>query len=136
VWVGSRGSRQRGDLVAALIDRGYSARGLGDAAAARDWVRRAMRVALDTGAFLPLLTTLPAAALLLLDEGTVERAAQVHAAAQRYPFIRASRWFADALGPEWAAAGLHAGEPGVEGTAGLRALVAELLADLISGAAP
>jgi len=40
---------------------------------------------------------LPAAALLLAEEGAVERAAEVYACASRYGFVANSRWFHDVV---------------------------------------
>jgi hypothetical protein len=41
---------------------------------------------------------LPVAALLLADQGAVERAVEVYACASRYGFVAKSRWFEDVAG--------------------------------------
>ena len=52
----------------------------------------------------PLLWALPAMALLLADEGENEHAVELYALASRYPLVAKSRWFADVMGKEIAAA--------------------------------
>ena len=52
----------------------------------------------------PLLWVLPAMALLLVDEGENEHAVELYALASRYPLVAKSRWFADVMGKEIAAA--------------------------------
>ena len=54
---------------------------------------------------LPLLWALPATALLLASEGENERAVELYALASRYPLVAKSRWFADVVGNQIAAAG-------------------------------
>jgi predicted ATPase len=51
-----------------------------------------------------LMVTLAGIALLLADEGEVERAVELYALASRYPFVANSRWFEDVVGREIAAA--------------------------------
>jgi hypothetical protein len=41
---------------------------------------------------------LPVAALLLADQGALERAVEVYACASRYGFVANSRWFEDLVG--------------------------------------
>jgi hypothetical protein len=54
--------------------------------------------------FLELMTVLAGIALLLADEGRVERAVELYALASRYPFVANSRWFKDVAG-QYIAAG-------------------------------
>jgi hypothetical protein len=43
---------------------------------------------------------LPIAALLLADQGALERAVEVYACASRYGFVANSRWFEDVVGQQ------------------------------------
>jgi hypothetical protein len=60
-----------------------------------------------TGAILPVLHTLPAAALLLADRGEAERAVELYALASRHPVVANSRWFEDVAGRHIVAAAAH-----------------------------
>ena len=77
---------------------GLAARGL----ERRDEAWRHLATALErTGKgprFLELMTVLAGIALLLADEGQVERAMELYALASRYPFVANSRWFEDVVG--------------------------------------
>ena len=85
---------------------------------------------------LPLLWALPATALLLASEGEKERAVELYALASRYPLVAQSRWFADVVGKQIAAAAetLPAGRVAILQARGrtrdLEAAVTELLAEL------
>ena len=50
------------------------------------------------------MVTLAGIALLLADEGQVERAVELYALASRYPFVANSRWFEDVAGSQITAA--------------------------------
>ena len=50
------------------------------------------------------LQSLPAMALLLLDQGSRDRAIELYALASRDPYVANSRWFEDVAGREIAAA--------------------------------
>ena len=94
---------QRADQGWSLAALGYAARGLGDLHLARQYFSQALRTFTETEGFLPLLYALPGAALLLADEGQVERAVEVYASASRYPLVANSRWFEDVAGQHIAA---------------------------------
>ena len=47
---------------------------------------------------MPVMYGLPVAALLLADQGAVDRAVEVYACASRYDFVSKSRWFEDVVG--------------------------------------
>jgi hypothetical protein len=49
---------------------------------------------------MPVMYGLPIAALLLADQGEVERAVEVYACASRYPFVANSRWFEEMAGEQ------------------------------------
>ncbi|MBN1247839.1 MAG: tetratricopeptide repeat protein [Anaerolineae bacterium] len=82
----------------------YAARGEGQADAMRRTLREALLVAGETGADLLMLSALPAAALLLADQGESERAVALYALASRCEWIAASSWFDDVVGRSVAAA--------------------------------
>ena len=82
----------------ALASLAYAARGCGDG----DQARRALYECLEPGdgkgSIWPVLYALPAAALLLLDQGETERAVELYALASRYAVVAHSRWFEDVAG--------------------------------------
>lgn len=57
-----------------------------------------VRMILETGPLSPMRFELPAMALLLVDDGEVERAVELYAAAQQSNYIANSRWFKDVVG--------------------------------------
>jgi hypothetical protein len=64
----------------------------------------ALRTGIDLHIFFPAVFGLPLAALLLADEGRVERAVEVYAAASSQPWVDRSVWFQDVAGGHIAAA--------------------------------
>jgi tetratricopeptide (TPR) repeat protein len=76
----------------------YAERGLGHTLQARQYLTEALRIATEVGAAYPLWETLPAAALLLADQGELERAVELYALASCYPLVANSRWFEDVAG--------------------------------------
>ena len=78
-----RGGRTGPAVVLPLLARAECSLGRRDRA--REHLREALRTAVEMGNFLPLEPGLPAVALLLADEGKVERAVEVYALASRYP---------------------------------------------------
>jgi predicted ATPase len=88
----------RENLGWALAVLGYAARGLGQASRARAHLCEALGITADIGAFMPFLYGLPAAALLLADQGQAEWAVELYAMASRYGFVANSRWFEDVAG--------------------------------------
>jgi DNA-binding SARP family transcriptional activator/predicted ATPase len=104
-----RETDKRDELAWALACAGYAARGLGQPAQARRHLCEALRIGAETGAFLPLITALPATALLLADAGGTARgepecAVELYALASRYQYVAHSRWFEAVAGREIAAA--------------------------------
>jgi hypothetical protein len=93
-------------LIAGWIDAllVYIAREQGQPEKARQYLCRALRTSAKVGGFFPAIYALPAAALLLGDEGQVEEAIELYALASHYPFVANSRWFADVAGREIALA--------------------------------
>lgn len=82
----------------ALATQAYAWRGLGH----RPWVPpellAELQVAVERGAFIPLLWALPVLTLLLADAGQSRRAAELDAEAARYPALTRSAWLAHLLG--------------------------------------
>ncbi len=92
------------DQSLALTCLAIAARGQGDTPGACQYLRLALAIAQESEAVPPLLWALPAMALLLADEGENERAVETYALASRYPLVAKSRWFADVMGNQIAAA--------------------------------
>jgi predicted ATPase/DNA-binding SARP family transcriptional activator len=90
--------RQQENRGWALGPFGLAARGAGDTTLARESVRGALQAGVDLGVFMPVMYGLPAAALLLADQGAAERAVEVYACASRYGFVAHSCWFEDVVG--------------------------------------
>jgi tetratricopeptide (TPR) repeat protein len=63
-----------------------------------------LRACLQTQFPLPRLFALPAIALILLDSGELERAAELYAVASCHPFVAHSHWFDEVVGQPLAAA--------------------------------
>jgi tetratricopeptide (TPR) repeat protein len=120
----------------AQVSLSLAAHGLGDTPGARQHLRHALELAQETGVVPPLLWALPAMALLLAAKGEIERAVELYALASRYPMVAKSRWFADVVGYQIAAAVaiLPAERVAIAERRGqardLEAAVAELLAEL------
>jgi tetratricopeptide (TPR) repeat protein len=93
----------RGYLGWGLGCMAYVARGIGQANQVESWVGQALRLAVECQAIYPLLMALPAAALLLADQGQVERAVELYTLAWLHPVVSNSRWFEDVAGRHLAA---------------------------------
>jgi len=89
---------QRDEGSWALAYLGYAERGLGQRARARAHLGEALRTGIDIHAYFPLVFGLPLIALLLVDEGQVEHAVEVYAAASSQPLVANSIWFEDVAG--------------------------------------
>jgi tetratricopeptide (TPR) repeat protein len=98
-----RESGRREEPSFGLPDLGYAARALGQVSQARQHLSKALRAGAETGAFFLLVPTLPGVALLLADQGEVERAVALYGLASRYPLVANSRWFEDIAGKRIAA---------------------------------
>jgi tetratricopeptide (TPR) repeat protein len=90
--------RQKENRGWALGPLGLATRGTGNMALARQCVVQALEIGVELGVFMPVMYGLPVAALLLADQGAVERALEVYACASRYGFVANSRWFEDVAG--------------------------------------
>ena len=126
----------RHDVGVALVGLGLAARGFGQLPQVRQHLYEALHLATELGSCVPLMHGLPAAALLLADEGQSERAVEVYALASRYPCVANSHWYEDIAGRHIAAVAATL-PPDVVAAAqergrarDLEATVAELLAEL------
>jgi hypothetical protein len=63
-----------------------------------------MRLGKDLDSWLPVAPGMPAPALLLADQGNVERAVELYALVPRYPIVVNSHWFEDVAGKRVSAA--------------------------------
>jgi hypothetical protein len=91
-----------GELPATLA---YVDRRRGRREQARGHLCAALRMMIENRDRNAALHSLPAMALLLMDdEGAQERAIELYALASRYPYVANSRWFEDVAGREIAAA--------------------------------
>jgi hypothetical protein len=78
----------------------YVTRGLGRRAQAREHLCATLRITAESRHRNAALQSLPAMALLLLDDGETARAVELYALATRYPYVANSRWFEDVAGRE------------------------------------
>jgi tetratricopeptide (TPR) repeat protein len=124
------------DIGLALACLAIATRGLGDTPGARQHLCHALEIAQESETVLPLQWALPAMALLLADEGEIERGVELYALASRHPFVANSRWFHDVAGNQLAALATNL-PPAVVKAArergqarDLEATVAELLREL------
>jgi predicted ATPase/DNA-binding SARP family transcriptional activator len=76
----------------------YAERGLGEIDEARRHVSEALGSAADSIDLATLVDMLPAAALLLLDQGETERAVEICELARTVPAVASSQWHADVVG--------------------------------------
>lgn len=65
---------------------------------------KGLKIALESSPLDPMRFELPALALLCIDDGDIERAVELYAAARRSPYIANSRWFEEIAGQEIAQA--------------------------------
>jgi hypothetical protein len=67
-------------------------------------VAEALQIGVELGAVMPLLYSLPVAALLRLDEGEAEQGVELYTCVARHGFVANSTWFRDLIGQPIAAA--------------------------------
>jgi DNA-binding SARP family transcriptional activator/predicted ATPase len=93
-----RGIKIPADVGWAHAALAYVARELRRPVEMRHHLLQALEVVSETGVVPTLLWTLPAAALLLADQGAGERAVELYALASRHGLVAQSRWFEDVAG--------------------------------------
>jgi DNA-binding SARP family transcriptional activator/predicted ATPase len=99
-----RDLHQREELALGLAILSYTNRALGQWQQAQAYLVDILKLGFDTGGLYPILYALVAEALLLVDRGEVEKALEIYALAERYPFVEKSLWFEDIAGRELNAA--------------------------------
>jgi tetratricopeptide (TPR) repeat protein len=80
-------------LAWALVPLGRAAHGLGNRSEAQRHLFEALGIAVDIGAFIPLLHLMPIIPVVLADAGEVERAVELYALAESHPFVASSQLF-------------------------------------------
>jgi predicted ATPase/DNA-binding SARP family transcriptional activator len=120
----------------ALVFSGIVALRLGQVSVARQRLCEVLKLDTTIGRFGSSVTAVAAMALLLAEQGRLERAVELYATASRYPLISNSRWFKDIVGKHIATAAATL-SPQVVAAAqergrarDLNATVAELLVEL------
>jgi tetratricopeptide (TPR) repeat protein len=98
-----RAINQRDELSLALAIMVYTQLGLGQAQQAGLHLCEILKIGIDIGGVYPILYILFGASLLLMKSGECEKAVEISALAERYPFVKNSRWFEDIAGREIAA---------------------------------
>jgi len=128
------GQRDEGSQALAVL--AIASCKLGQISQAQHHLAQVLHTAKDIGAHLPLMTALPAVALLLAKQDKAEQAVELYALASRYPHVANSRWFQDVVGRPIAAAAASLPPADIAAAQArgrardLKATVAELLARL------
>jgi DNA-binding SARP family transcriptional activator/predicted ATPase len=95
---------QRDELAWASVLVYFTLRGLGRVKSARPYLCQTLEIGIQVRGIFPILCGLCGTALLLLDQGEIERAVELVALAWRYPVVSKSIWFEDVAVREIAAA--------------------------------
>jgi predicted ATPase/DNA-binding SARP family transcriptional activator len=98
-----RAVAEREMLAWSLAALGRASFGLGNHSEAQQHLYEALEIAVEIGAFIPLLYTMPIVSLLLADQGEVERAIELYSLASQHPFVSNSQLFEDIAGRHIAA---------------------------------
>jgi len=80
--------------------QGFVAHGLKQRFQAQGYFYQALRGAIESEYYLPLVHTMPGIALLFSDQGEIERAVELYALASTQGIVANSKWFADIAGDE------------------------------------
>jgi tetratricopeptide (TPR) repeat protein len=94
---------QRVDSAFAITYLGYAARAQGHAVQAHRYLHQALQTAAELCNTMPIILSIPTAALLLADAGKKERAVEIYALVSHYPFVAKSRFYEDLFGRHVAA---------------------------------
>lgn len=89
---------ERSLLPDVLFCLAYICRALHRREQAVQYMVRALEIVIETEPLNPMRFELPGMALLLADQGDIERAVEFYAAARQSPYIANSRWFEDIAG--------------------------------------
>jgi predicted ATPase/tRNA A-37 threonylcarbamoyl transferase component Bud32 len=93
-----RESGSQAEVGLVLGTLGHTQYRLGNISQAQQHLSEALRIANRIRVFSPLHAALPVIALLLADQGDVERAVELYALVSHYPAVANSRWFYDTTG--------------------------------------
>ena len=78
----------------------FSQRALGYPGSATLYLRQTLEIGIVTKGYFPVLCGLYGAALLLIDQGEIERAVELAALVLQFPVAANSHWFEDVAGRE------------------------------------
>jgi tetratricopeptide (TPR) repeat protein len=90
-------------LAWSLAALGRASFDLGNHSEAKQHLYEALGIAVEIGAFIPLLYILPIVSFLLADQGEVERAIELYSLASQHPFVSQGQLFEDIAGRDIAA---------------------------------
>jgi tetratricopeptide (TPR) repeat protein len=94
---------QREWMAISLAALGRASYALGNRSGAQQHLYKALEIAVEIGAFIPLLYAMPIIPLLLADQGEVEWALELYSLASEHPFVRQGQLFEDIAGRDIAA---------------------------------
>lgn len=117
-------------LSTVLACLGYAVRGLGQQIQAEQYLAEALQMAVRLRTYGAAMFVLVGIALLLCDQGEVERAVELYALASRRPLVARSHWFEDVAGKHIAATAANL-SPGVAEAARQRGWARDLGATLV-----
>jgi tetratricopeptide (TPR) repeat protein len=86
-----------------LAALGRASYALGNRSEAQTHLYEALEIAVEIGAFIPLLDIMPIVSLLLADQGEVERAVELYSLASQHPWVSQAQLFEDIAGQHIAA---------------------------------
>jgi tetratricopeptide (TPR) repeat protein len=98
-----RGLKNREYVAWSLAGLGRTSYALGNISEAQQHLYEALEIAVEIGAFIPLLYLMPIVPLLLADQGKLERAIELYSLAICHPFVSNSQLFEDIAGKHIAA---------------------------------
>jgi tetratricopeptide (TPR) repeat protein len=94
---------QREWIARSLAALGRASYALGNRSEAQQYLYEALEIAVEIGAFIPLLDIMPIVSLLLADQGEVERGIELYSLANQHPFVRQGQLYEDIAGRDIAA---------------------------------
>jgi predicted ATPase/DNA-binding SARP family transcriptional activator len=83
---------QKNQLSSALASLGYYSQVTGNKTDTLQYLVEALKIAIEIGAFLPLLYVIPLAALYTADRGEIQRAVELYRQVSHYSFVVNSQW--------------------------------------------
>jgi tetratricopeptide (TPR) repeat protein len=90
-------------IARSLTGWGRASYALGNISEAHQHLYEALMIAVEIGAFIPLLDIMPIVSLLLADQGEVERGIELYSLANQHPFVRQAQLYEDIAGRHIAA---------------------------------